>query len=132
VLTQGEKSGGVFKGCIWFDKSSFAGKTIKAAAIRLYRKAGVGKGSPVVVKIGSCQNTMPAAGYDVVARTVYSDIIGTVDQKEELKASIPVQAVQELANGTAAGLYIYGSADDYAQFDGFDGAHPPKLLVTYQ
>jgi hypothetical protein len=75
---------------------------------------------------------MPAAGYDVVARTVYSDIIGTVDQKEELKASIPVQAVQELANGTAAGLYIYGSADDYAQFDGFDGAHPPKLLVTYQ
>lgn len=132
VLTQGEKSGGVFKGCIWFDKSSFAGKTIKAAAIRLYRKAGVGKGSPVVVKIGSCKNTVPAAGYNVVAKTVYSDIIGTVDQKEELKASIPVQAVQELSDGTAAGLYIYGSADDYAQFDGFDGEHPPKLLVTYQ
>lgn len=131
VLTQGEKSGGVFKGCIWFNRSAFAGKTIKAAAIRLYRKAGVGKGSPVVVKIGSCQNTMPAAGYNVVARTVYPDIIGTVDQKEELKASIPVQAVQELADGTAAGLYIYGSADDYAQFDGFDGEHPPKLLVTY-
>lgn len=131
VLTQGEKNGGVFKGCIWFDKSAFAGKTIKAAAIRLYRKAGVGKGSSVVVRIGSCMNAMPAAGYNVVIKTEYAEIVGTVGQKEELKAYIPVQAVQELADGTAAGLYIYGSADDYAQFDGFDGEHPPKLLVTY-
>jgi hypothetical protein len=131
VLTQGVKSGGVFKGCIWFDKSVFAGKTIKAAAIRLYRKAGVGKGSPVVVKVGSCMNTMPAAGYNVVIKTEYAGVVGTVDQKEELKASIPVQVVQDLADDTASGLYIYGSADDYAQFDGFDGEHPPKLLVTY-
>ena len=83
------------------------------------------------MKIGSCRNTAPAAGYNVVARTVYPDIIGKVNQKEELKAYIPTQAVQELADGTAAGLYIYGSADDYALFDGFDGEHPPRLLVTY-
>lgn len=132
VIAQGKTSdGGVYKGCIWFDRSAFVGKTIKSASIRLYRRAGVGKGSPVVVKIGSCMNTMPASGYNVVTKTEYADIIGTVDQKEWLEASIPVQAIQEIADQTAAGLYLWGSAANYAQFDGTDSANKPQLTVTY-
>ena len=115
---------------MWFDTSAIAGKTIKSAAIRLYRRAGVGSGNPVKVLVGSHNASGPSGATNIVG-SFDSYVVGMVDQKEELKASISVEAVQHIANGSAKGLYIHSDSSGYAQFDGFDGEHPPKLLVTY-
>ena len=130
VLSQGVKDGTTFRGFMWFDTSAIAGKTIKSAAIRLYRRAGVGSGNPVKVLVGSHNASGPSGATNIVG-SFDSYVVGMVDQKEELKASISVEAVQHIANGSAKGLYIHSDSSGYAQFDGFDGEHPPKLLVTY-
>lgn len=133
VLTQGKAavngSAVTFYGYIWFDTSAISGKTIKAAKIRLYRQAGLGSGNPVTVRVGTHNCAAPHSSLSIV--TEYADIIGSVDQKETLEAAIPAAAVQQIANGTAKGLYLYGPAASYARFDGFDGAIPPVLTVTY-
>lgn len=130
VLSQGASGGTTFQGFMWFDTSAIAGKTIKSAAIRLYRRAGVGSGNPVKVLVGSHNASGPSGATNLV--NGFNDyIVGMVDQKEELKASISAEAVQQIANGSAKGLYIHSDSNGYAQFDGFDGEHPPKLLVTY-
>ena len=130
VLSQGASGGTTFQGFLWFDTSAIVGKTIKSAAIRLYRRAGVGSGNPVKVLVGSHNASGPSGAVNIVS-SFDSYVVGMVDQKEELKASISTEAVQQIANGSAKGLYIHSDSNGYAQFDGFDGEHPPKLLVTY-
>lgn len=138
ALTQGIAQGTAFKGAIWFDTGTISGKTIKAAALRLYRNGGVGAGSTVTVCIGALTNTAPSGSIGSVA--TYG-AIGTVDQNGLLKVAIPTAAVQALANGTAKGLYIYSTdtghwgtrtySRNYAQFAGYGSANAPQLAVTY-
>lgn len=130
VLSQGVRSGTTFRGYMWFDLSAISGKTIKAAAIRLYRRAGVGSGNPVKVLVGAHNASGPSGPMNLISG--FNDlIVGMVDQKEVLKASIATEAAQHLANGTATGLYIHSDSTGYAQFDGYDGAYAPQLYVTY-
>lgn len=131
VLSQGISGGTSFYGYMWFDLSSISGKTIKSASIRLYRRAGVGRGVPVEVYVGTHNATGPSGGLSMV--NAYADhLVGTVDQKETLSASVATAAVQALASGSAMGLFIHSGSSGYAQFDGFDGSVPPQLTVTYQ
>lgn len=131
VLSQGISGGTSFYGYMWFDLSSISGKTIKSASIRLYRRAGVGRGVPVEVYVGTHNATGPSGGLSMV--NAYSDyLVGKADQKETLSASVATAAVQALASGTAKGLFIHSGSSGYAQFDGYDGSVPPQLTVTYQ
>ena len=130
VLSQGISGGTSFYGYMWFDLSAISGKTVKAASIRLYRRAGVGRGVPVDVYIGTHNATGPSGGLNMV--NAYSDhLVGKVDQKETLSASVATAAVQALASGVAKGLFVHSGSSGYAQFDGFDGSIPPQLTVTY-
>lgn len=131
VLSQGISGGTSFYGYMWFDLSSISGKTIKSASIRLYRRAGVGRGVPVEVYVGTHNATGPSGGLSMV--NSYSDhLVGKVDQKETLSASVATAAVQALASGSAKGLFVHSGSSGYAQFDGYDGTIPPQLTVTYQ
>lgn len=131
VLSQGVSGGTNFYGMMWFDLSAIAGKTIKSASIRLYRRAGVGRGVPVEVYVGTHNASGPSGGTNLV-NAYGSHLVGMVDQKETLSAAVATAAVQELANGSAKGLYTHSNAGGYAQFDGYDGGKPPQLTVTYQ
>lgn len=129
MVAQGVANGTTFRGYMWFDFSSVIGETIQRAAIRLYRKSGIGKSKDVDVYIGAMLCDGP--GYTIRAQQSYGKIT-VASQKEQIKVTIPTEMLQAIANGSYNGLFVYSSsADDYAAFDGFGEAHPPALLVTY-
>lgn len=130
VLSQGVRNGTTFMGFMWFDLSAIAGKTIQSAAIRLYRRAGVGSGNSVKVLVGTHKASGPSGALNLI--NGYDDyVVGMVGQKELLKAAVSTEAVQQLASGSAKGLYIHSDSNGYAQFDGIGDANPPQLYVTY-
>ena len=129
MVAQGVVNGTTFRGYMWFDFSSVIGETIQRAAIRLYRKSGIGKSKDVDVYIGAMLCDGP--GYTISAQQSYGKIT-VASQNEQIKVTIPTEMLQAIANGSYNGLFVYSSsADDYAAFDGFGEAHPPALLVTY-
>lgn len=129
MVAQGVVNGTTFRGYMWFDFSSVRGKTIQRAAIRLYRKSGIGKNRAVDVYIGAMNCAGP--GNPISSRMNYGKIT-VAGPKEQIKVTIPTEMLQAIANGSYNGLFVYSSsADDYAAFDGFGEAHPPALLVTY-
>jgi hypothetical protein len=127
-ISQGVSGGTSFRGYMWFDFSPISGKTVKQAAIRLYRKAGVGKSAAVDIYIGAARCAGP--GESVEAYSEYGKV-GSVPQKEGVKFSVPVAAMQAIANGTYNCLYVYSTqSTDYAAFDGIGETTPPRLAVS--
>ena len=129
MVAQGVVNGTTFRGYMWFDFSSVRGKTIQRAAIRLYRKSSIGKNREVDVYIGAMNCAGP--GNTISSMMNYGKIT-VAGPKEQIKASIPTEMLQAIANGTYNGVFVHSQyADDYAAFDGVGEAHPPALLVTY-
>jgi len=137
-LAQGAAAGAIFHGCMWFNLSAIAGKQIGAAKLKLYRLGGVGAGMDSNACIATMRNSAP--GGSLQPMNAYG-LIGAVDQEEEMEVTIPAAAVQELANGTAAGLYVYSSdgsywgdrnySRNYMQFAGVGTNKAPVLTVTF-
>lgn len=129
AISQGVRDTTAFRGYMWFDFSEISGKTIKKAALKLYRKAGIGKSAAVDIYIGAAKCSGP--GSAVEASVEYGKV-GAAAQKEGIQVSIPTDAMQAIANGTYNCLYIYSTQSvDYAAFDGIGESTPPRLAVLY-
>ena len=134
--------GGRIKGCMWFDNASIrnalSGKTVLTASLRLHMNSS-GRGTQVTVeRAGTGANS--GGGNPAVTREYGT--IATMSPKETQTITIPVQAVNDLVNGTINGLMLYSSdtgsykerdySKNYAAFAGYgDDATKPMLTITY-
>ena len=129
---------GLNRGCIWFDTSAFAGKTILSASLSLKRLSGAGSGVAVAIKI--CGTTAAGASGTPAVGAQYA----SVSIAQGARKSVDVtSAVQALANGSIRGLMLYDSSTSnlsssnnwtacYAKLYGYDSSDRPVLTVTYQ
>lgn len=129
-----------YAGCMWFDLSALAGKTVKSASLTLTRVSGVGKSGAIELTIwvtrlsGKSGNALSGAGS--------YGAIGSIRNGETLTLGIPAAAVQELIDGTAGGLMLYAGdtalisgkkySANYGKMSGADGSLPPRLTITCQ
>lgn len=129
---------GLNRGCMWFDTSAFAGKTILSASLSLKRLSGAGSGVAVAIKI--CGTTAAGASGTPAVGAQYA----SVSIAQGARKSVDVtSAVQALANGSIRGLMLYDSSTSnlsssnnwtacYAKLYGYDSGDRPVLTVTYQ
>lgn len=143
-ISQGEKDNGHFRGYMWFSTTenpprtlvaALDGKKIVRAAIKIYRRSGYGKRGAVPVYIGTMKCAAP--GQDIDQAYEYDNPIGLCEQKEQLYANVPSNAIQAIASygsvGGYNGLFIHGGSEqEYAAFDGAEDANPPRLVVEYE
>ena len=127
------------RGCMWFGnlRNILSGTTVKSATLTLYRKTGSGAGSAKNVYLCAISNTS-ASGTPSIAANYGA--IGSIGRASQVTFSIPVDAVQGLANGTYGGLCLYESpynfggstySNGYMRMGGTDSGHTPYLSVVY-
>lgn len=129
---------GLNRGCMWFDTSAFAGKTVLSASLSLKRLSGAGSGVAVAIKI--CGTTATGASGTPAVGAQYA----SVSIAQGARKSVDVtSAVQALASGSIKGLMLYDSSTTnlsqsnnytacYAKLYGYDSDDRPVLTVTYQ
>lgn len=123
---------------MWFDVSGLAGHTIQNATLTIKRIPNYGR----TTYVGLPLYTTPLGSNDGNPRTgsvSYGDV-GRIANGETKTVTLPVAAVQALADGDAAGLMLWPDdtellsgckySANYARFEGTTGA-APKLTVTY-
>lgn len=126
-------------GCMWFGnlRNVLAGATVKSATLTLHRKTGSGSGSAKTVYLCAISNTS-ASGSPSIA--VNYGAIGTIGRNAQVTFSIPIEAVQGLADGTYGGLCLYESkynfgsstySSCYMRMSGTDSSLKPYLTVVY-
>jgi len=127
------------RGCMWFGNllGTLSGTTVKSASLVLYRKTGSGSGSAKTLYLCAITNTS-ASGTPSIAANYGA--IGTIGRASQISFSIPVAAVQGLANGTYGALCLYetpynfGSStysNCYMRMAGTDNSYMPYLIVVY-
>lgn len=126
------------RGCMWFGnlRGTLSGGTVKSATLTLYRKTG---GSFAAKNVYLCAITnMSASGTPSIAASYGA--IGVIGRGSQITFSIPIAAVQGLANGTYGGLclfepsYHFGTAnwsDCYMRMAGTDSSYKPYLTIVY-
>ncbi|MDD4797125.1 MAG: hypothetical protein PHO66_05100 [Eubacteriales bacterium] len=126
---------GIWTGCMRFDLSSLAGKTVLRARIRLMRRNGVGSSSaetitvqtytsPATLPGGNTSGNAPVRGGTGASATIPRGVATWMD--------ISPADVQAIINGGAVGLAINTGNTGYGKCDGVGDATPPILEVTYQ
>lgn len=129
---------GLNRGCMWFDTSAFAGKTVLSASLSLKRLSGAGSGVAVAIKI--CGTTATGASGTPAVGAQYASVSITQGARKSVDVT---SAVQALANGSIRGLMLYDSSTSnlsssnnwtacYAKLYGYDSSDRPVLTVTYQ
>lgn len=131
-------SASLSRGCMWFDTSAFAGKTILSATLRLTRMTGSGAGVFVTTNIYG--TTAASASGTPAIGTRYASV--DLDQGQTRTVDV-TNAIAALAAGSIKGLMLYdGSTENlstaspytrhYAKYYGYDHSSGPQLTVTYK
>jgi len=126
-------------GCMWFGlaQNLLSGCTVESATLTLHRKTGSGSSSARYVYLCAIYNTS-ASGAPNIAVNYGS--IGTIGRDKQVTFSIPVDAVQGIADGIYGGLCLYetpynfGSSnwsDSYMRMSGYDTDIEPYLEVVF-
>ena len=132
---------GRIRGSMWFDNTSIRnamrGRTVLSATIRLAMRSNVGRGTSVTVELSG---TYSNSGASSVAVTTNYGVLGAANPGETVTFTLPVQAVNDLVNGTINGLMLYSSdtgaykerdySKNYAVFEG--SGDVPVLTIIYQ
>ena len=128
------------RGCMWFGnlRGVLSGATIHSAKLTLHRKTGSGSSSAKTVYLCAITNT-GASGTPSIAANYGA--LGTIGRNATVTFSIPIAAVQGLANGTYGGLCLYESpynfgsstySNCYMRMSGTDeSGYKPYLTVVY-
>lgn len=124
---------------MWFNTNAFTGKTIKNATLTIKRISGQGRTTTVDIQVYT--TPLSTNGGNPRTNSVYYDNIGSIANGQTKTFTIPVAAIQAIANGTMKGLMLwpndtavlYGHdySANYARFEGTTGT-APVLTVTYQ
>ena len=126
-------------GCMWFGlaQNLLSGCTVQSATLTLHRKTGSGSSGAKTLYLCAIYNTA-ASGTPSIAVNYGS--IGTIGRDKQVTFSIPVDAVQGLADGTYGGLCLYETAynfgssnwsDSYMRMSGTDTDYEPYLEVVF-
>ena len=127
------------RGCMWFSNAQnlLSGCTVKSATLTLHRKTGSGSSSAKSVYLCAITNTS-ASGTPSIARNYGA--IGTIGRDKQVTFSIPVDAVQGLADGYYGGLCLYetpynfGSStysNAYMRMSGTDTNYEPYIECVF-
>ena len=100
------------RGCMWFNNAQnlLWGCTVKSATLTLHRKTGSGSSAAKSVYLCAITNTS-ASGTPSIAKNYGA--IGTIGRDKQVTFSIPVDAVQGLADGYYGGLCLYETPYDF-------------------
>ena len=127
------------RGCMWFGNAQnlLSGCTVKSATLTLHRKTGSGSSAAKSVYLCAISNTS-ASGTPSIAWNYGA--IGTIGRDKQVTFSIPVDAVQGLADGYYGGLCIYETPYDfgsstysnaYMRMSGTDTNYEPYIECVY-
>ncbi len=127
------------RGCMWFGlaRNLLSGCTVKSATLTLHRKTGSGSSAAKTVYLCAISNTS-ASGTPSIAYNYGA--IGTIGRDKQVTFSIPVDAVQGLADGYYGGLCLYETpynfgtstySNAYMRMSGTDTDVEPYLEVVY-
>ena len=108
VIRQGIYQGKQYAGCMWFPTASFSGKTIKGATLTFTRIGGSGRSGNIVPHLYT--TTLSGASGNPLSSRVYYGKLDSIGNGETKTVTLPVAAVQALADGTANGLMFYEDA----------------------
>ena len=149
-VRQGWSTGtGQIFGCMWFDVSGLAGRTVKQASLRLCKArddlGGTGRGTTVSVHLYGTTLTGASGSLNAGVLTDYGEI-GTVSPGAPNVITIPKAAAQDLIDGEIGGLVVYcpGESSEYKSGKGYsrnymrfygdtsgDESSRPMLTVAY-
>ena len=124
---------------MWFStaRNLLSGCTVKSATLTLHRKTGSGSSSAKTVYLCAISNTL-ASGTPSIAANFGA--LGTIGRGSQVTFSIPVAAVQGLADGTYGGLCLYESPYDfgsstysncYMRMSGTDTNYEPYIQCVF-
>ena len=124
-------------GCMWFNASALAGKTIKSATLTIKRIAGKGRSSSVALKLWT--TTLTGKNGKPTDSLVSLGEIGKIANGETATFNVPTSAISVIASGGGLVLYTEETtnktgktySENYAHFEGVGGS-APVLTVTYQ
>ena len=124
-------------GCMWFNASALAVKTIKSATLTIKRIAGKGRSSSVALKLWT--TTLTGKSGKPTDSLVSLGEIGKIANGETATFNVPTSAISVIASGGGLVLYTEETtnktgknySENYAHFEGVGGASP-VLTVTYQ
>ena len=97
---------------MWFSNAQnlLWGCTVKSATLTLHRKTGSGSSAAKSVYLCAISNTS-ASGTPSIVKNFGA--IGTIGRDKQVTFSIPVDAVQGLADGYYGGLCLYETPYDF-------------------
>ena len=124
-------------GCMWFNASTLAGKTIKSATLTIKRISGKGRSSSVTLKLWT--TTLTGKSGKPTDSLVNLGEIGKIANGETETFNVPTSAINVIASGGGLVLYTEETtnktgktySENYAHFEGVGGS-APVLTVTYQ
>lgn len=127
------------RGCMWFSNAQnlLSGCTVKSATLTLHRKTGSGSSAAKSVYLCAISNTS-ASGTPSIAYNYGA--IGTIGRDKQVTFSIPVDAVQGLADGYYGGLCIYETpynfgtstySNAYMRMSGTDTSYEPYIECVF-
>ena len=127
------------RGCMWFSNAQnlLSGCTVKSATLTLHRKTGSGSSAAKSVYLCAISNTS-ASGTPSIAYNYGA--IGTIGRDKQVTFSIPVDAVQGLADGYYGGLCIYETpynfgtstySNAYMRMSGTDTNYEPYIECVF-
>lgn len=95
---------GEWSGCMWFNTSTFSGKTIKSATLTVKRDNGYGRSGEVTLKLWGITATTNSGNPNTSA--VSYGALGTIENGETKAFTLPIAAAQALASGTIKGFML--------------------------
>lgn len=124
---------------MWFGNAQnlLSGCTVKSATLTLHRKTGSGSSAAKSVYLCAISNTS-ASGTPSIAYNYGA--IGTIGRDKQVTFSIPVDAVQGLADGYYGGLCLYETPYDfgsstysnaYMRMSGTDTDYEPYIECVF-
>ena len=127
------------RGCMWFGNAQnlLWGCTVKSATLTLHRKTGSGSSAAKSVYLCAISNTS-ASGTPSIVKNFGA--IGTIGRDKQVTFSIPVDAVQGLADGYYGGLCLYETpynfgtstySNAYMRMSGTDTNYEPYIECVY-
>ena len=139
TIIQGRYDNAVYAGCMWFNISAISGKTVRSATLTISRLQGYGTWDNTTLYL--CGTTLTGKSGNPKTNAVTYGSIGSLSEGSGGTFAIPVQAVQDLADGTIGGLMLYIASDttnrgniysdNYSAYAGYGSGNAPALTVVY-
>ena len=134
-LYQGMYGSDAYRAVYWFDRTSFAGKTIKGCTLTIARMTGSGTGGAVNIRLWGTPLSSTDGNGNPRTNAVDYGVIGTLNSGETKILSVPLTAAQALAAGTIKG-FMLDPADTAISSRGYSANYTKldaaaTLIITY-